>query len=126
MGTIVVALMKDAHEARGLVRKLDDAGFDLDDIDISAGLLTELTSRGVPDSEAAVFAEGARRGGMIVCVRAEDDDEALEAAELMSSHGAVDIEACATAWQKQPAVAEEYVLVFGEYPAAPGRIYHAT
>jgi hypothetical protein len=124
MGTIVVALMKDAHEARGLVRTLDDDGFDLDDIDISAGLLNELASRGVPDNEAAVFAEGARRGGMIVCVRAEDDDEAVEAAELMSSHGAVDIEACATAWQ-QPEVAEEYALVFGEYPAAPGRIYHA-
>jgi hypothetical protein len=134
MGMIVVGLMRDAHEARGLVRALDDEGFDRDDIDVSAGLLTELTSRGVPEKEAHSYAEGARRGGMLVCVRAEDDDEAAAAAELMSEHGAVDIDACSSGWQSegwggqyeaQPGVAlEEYAVVFGEYPAAPGRIYH--
>src|SRR4051812_637200 len=122
---IVVGLVKDAHQARGLVRALEDDGFELDDLDVSAVLLTELLSRGVPQEEAQAYAEGARRGGMLVFVRAEDDDEALEAAEAMAEHGAVDIDACATAWQSQPDVAvEEYALTFGEYPSAPGRIYH--
>jgi len=62
---------------------------------------------------------------MVVCVQAEDDDDALEAAELMSSHGAVDMEACGSTWQSQPAVAGEYAIAFGEYPAAPGRNYQA-
>jgi len=125
MGMIVVGLVSDAHQARGLVRALDDEGFDREDIDVSAGVLSELAARGVPDEDAGVFAEGVRRGGMLVFVRAEDDDEAAEAAELMSAHGAVDIDVCASGWRSQPdVVVEEYALVFGEYPAAPGRIYH--
>ena len=108
MGMIVVGLVRDAHEARGLVRALEDDGFELEDLDVSAGLVTELLAR-----------------GMLVFVRAEDDDAAAEAAETMAEHGAVDIDACASAWQRQPQVGvEAYALVFGEYPAAPGRIYH--
>jgi hypothetical protein len=118
MGMIVVGLMKDAHQARGVVRALDDEGFEREEIDVSSGLLTELIARGVPEEEAPVYAEGARRGGMLVFVSAEDDDEAAEAAELMAEHGAVDIDACATGWQ------QGQTLVFGEYPAAPGRIYY--
>ena len=118
MGMIVVGLMKDAHQARGLVRALDDDGFELDEIDVSSGLRTELIARGVPEEDAPVSAEGARRGGMLVFVRAQDDDEAAEAAELMAEHGGVDIDACATGWQ------QGYAPVFGEYPAAPGRIYY--
>jgi hypothetical protein len=123
MGMIVVGLMKDPHEARGIVRALEADGFELEDIDLSGGMLTELLSRGVPEKEANLYAEGVRRGGMLVFVRAQDDDEAAEAAELMATHGAVDLDACATGWQPD-VVVEEYALVFGEYPAAPGRIYH--
>ena len=43
----------------------------------------------------------------------------------MTEHGALDIDACATGWGAQPAAeVEHYALVFGEYPSAPGRIYH--
>jgi len=122
MGMIVVGLMKDPHEARGIVRALDADGFELEDIDVSGDMRTELIARGVPDKEAGLYAEGIRRGGMLVFVRAQDDDEAAEAAELMATHGAVDLDSCASAWQPDVAV-EQYALVFGEYPAAPGRIY---
>jgi hypothetical protein len=125
MSMIVVGLASDAHQARGVVRALEDDGFELEDLDVSAGVLSELLARGVPEEEAGVFAEGVRRGGMLVFVRAEDDDAAAEAAETMAEHGIVDIDACASGWQSQPDVAvEAYALVFGEYPAAPGRIYH--
>jgi len=40
---------------------------------------------------------------------------AAQAAQTMAAHGAQDIDACAD---------EEYALIFGEYPAAPGRIYN--
>ena len=130
---VIVGLLKDAHQARGVVRALDDAGFSGDDIDVSAGLLAQLTARGVPTEDAHAFTEGVRRGGAIVCVRTDDEEEAAEAAELMSAHGALDIDACASGWksagwragaQVQPDVpTEHYASRFGEYPSAPGRIY---
>jgi len=130
---VIIGLLKDAHQARGVIRALDDAGFSGDDIDMSGGLLSELVLRGVPQEDAHAFAEGVRRGGALVCVRTDDDEEAAEAAELMCAHGAVDIDACASGWKRagwgghaesQPGVApEHYAARFGEYPSAPGCIY---
>ena len=88
MATVIVGLLSDAHQARGLIRALDDAGFSGEDIDMSGGLLSELAARGVPGEEANLYAEGVRRGGAIVCVRTDADQEAVEAAELMAEHGA--------------------------------------
>ena len=128
MAMVIVGLFRDAHEARGLIRALDDAGFSGDDIDMQGGLLAELTLRGVPEDEAAAFAEGVRRGGALVCVRADDQQEAGEAAHLMRQHGAIDIDACRAGWQARDQVqpdppAEHYAAALGEYPAGSGRIY---
>jgi hypothetical protein len=116
MAMVIVGLLKDAHQARGVIRALDDAGFSGDDIDMSGGLLSELVLRGVADEDAQAFAEGVRRGGALVCVRTDDEEEAAEAADLMCAHGAVDIDACTIGWKGDAAR-------FGEYPSAPGRIY---
>jgi len=94
MSTVIVGLVNDVHQAAGLIRALDDAGFSGEDIDMQGGLLAQLAARGVPDEEAAAYAEGVRRGGAVVCVRAESDEEAVEAAELMSAHGALDLDGC--------------------------------
>ena len=69
-----------------------------------------------------------RLGGALVCVRADNQQEASEAASLMREHGALDIDACRAGWrgreQLQPdPPAEHYAKALGEYPAAPGRIY---
>jgi len=88
MATVIVGLVSDAHQARGLIRALDDAGFSGEDIDMSGGLVSELAARGVPDEEANLYAEGVRCGGAIVCVRTDEAEEAAEAAELMAEHGA--------------------------------------
>jgi hypothetical protein len=114
---VIVGLLKDAHQARGVIRALDDAGFSGDDIDMAGGLLSQLLARGIPDEDAHAFAEGVRRGGAIVCVRTDDEEEAAEAAELMCAHGALDIDACASGWQ-DAGWAER-----SEYQNAPGRIY---
>jgi hypothetical protein len=128
MAMVIVGLLKDAHQARGLIRALDDAGFSGDDMDMQGGLLAELALRGVPEEEAATFAEGVRRGGALVCVRADDQQQASEAATLMREHGALDIDACRAGWrgreQLQPdPPAEHYARALGEYPAGPGQIY---
>jgi hypothetical protein len=133
MALIIVGLVKEGEQARRLIRALDDAGFSGDDLEMKSGPHADLVARGVPEQEAHAFAEGVRRGGTLVCVRAEDEDEAAEAAHVMGDHGALDIDACIAGWrdagwsgryEHQPhAMAEHYAAVFGEYPSGPGRIY---
>jgi hypothetical protein len=131
---IVAGLMKDAHQARGLVRALADAAFEREEIDMSGGPVPGLVACGVPENDAHVLAEGVRRGGAVVAVRADDEMEAEQAALLMSRHGAVDIEACDTGWRSQGwsgricapedrVRIERYAYVFGDYPGGSGRIY---
>jgi hypothetical protein len=93
-----------------------------------------LVARGIPEGEAQIFAEGIRRGGAVVAVKADDEMEAEQAALLMNRHGAVDLEACGTGWRSQGwsgritapedrVTIERYAYVFGEYPAGAGMIY---
>ena len=118
MDMVVVGLMQDPHQARGAVRALDGAGFAREEIDTAGELAARLSGMGVPPGEADYYAEGARRGGTLVCVCAESNEEAERAADIMAEHGALDIEACASGWQ-----AESAALVVGEVPAGRGRMY---
>jgi hypothetical protein len=131
---IVAGLVRDAHQARGLIRALADAAFEREEIDMGGGPVSGLAACGVPEGEAHVLAEGVRRGGTIVAVKADDEMEAEQAALIMGQHGAVDIEACGTGWRNQGwkgritapedrVRIERYAYVFGEYPAGAGRIY---
>lgn len=83
---------------------------------VAGGLIGALTDIGVPEEEAGYYAEGVRRGGTLVTVRAEDHlvDRAVE---IMERHGAVNVEQRAAYWresgwnsytpQAQPYTAEE-------------------
>jgi hypothetical protein len=134
MSYIVAGLTKGMHQSRGLIRALADAGFPREEIDSSDGLVKGLVQMGIPEGEAHVFAEGARRGGGLAIVRADDEFEAEQAALLMHQHGAVDVEACDAGWRRlgwsgripHPASmvsVGHYALVFGDYPSGSGRIY---
>ena len=134
MPYIVAALTKGMHQGRGLIRALADAGFPREEVNTNDGLVGGLVEMGVPESEAHVFAEGARRGGGVVIVRADDEFEAEQAALLMHQHGAVDVESCDAGWRRlgwsgripHPASmvsVGHYALVFGDYPSGSGRIY---
>lgn len=54
------------------------------------GLVGALTSEGVPENEAHVYAEGVRRGGTLVSARV-DDDHSIEARAILHSDGAVNV-----------------------------------
>src|SRR5215210_3852766 len=58
---------------------------------VAGGLIGGLTDLGVPEEEAHYYAEGVRRGGILVTVAAETDSEAETAVNVMRRHGAVDI-----------------------------------
>jgi uncharacterized membrane protein len=66
---------------------------------VAGGLIGALTDIGVPEEEAGYYAEGVRRGGTLVAVRAEDH-LADRAAEIMESHHAVDIDQRAAYWRE--------------------------
>lgn len=134
MSYIVAGLTKGMHQGRGLIRALADAGFPREEINTNDGMVPGLVAMGIPESEAHVFAEGARRGGGVVIVRADDEFEAEQAALLMHQHGAVDVESCDAGWRRlgwsgripHPASmvsVGHYALVFGDYPSGSGRIY---
>jgi hypothetical protein len=54
------------------------------------GLLGALTGSGVSEDEANFYAEGVRRGGSVVVVKAEDT-RAASAEQILNAEGAVDI-----------------------------------
>ena len=83
----------------------------------TGGLLGALANAGVPEEEAHVYAEGIRRGGTLVSVRAEDGRADAVSAILQNSAG-VDIDArqadyAAEGWQgfdeDAPAYSEDQI-----------------
>ena len=67
---------------------------------VAGGLIGGLTGAGVSEEDAHYYAEAVRRGGALVTVRA-DDARAEEAARIMRSHGAIDIERRAEQWRQE-------------------------
>ena len=67
---------------------------------VAGGLIGSLVHLGVPEEEAHTYAEGVRRGGTLVTATADTDAMAERAAEIMRSHGAVDIDKRAESWRK--------------------------
>lgn len=89
MTVIVLGLTRDAHAALTLVQALDFAGFGGEELDATFGLAVQLIARGVPRQEAAAYEEGVRRGGRLVCIRADSENEGEEAVEIMDEHHAL-------------------------------------
>jgi hypothetical protein len=135
MAFLVVGMMKNPPHARQVAKALADAGFEREDLTGGDGFIAGLCRHGVPEPEAHAYAEGVRRGGAVVAVRAHDEVDADQAAIIMSRNGALDIERCADGWRRsgwsgrldmQPAIElETYDLVFGDYFEGRARVYRA-
>lgn len=65
----------------------------------AGSVLGALADLGVPEEDAQVYAEGLRRGGVLVAVRALGE-RAGEAVEVMAQHRAVDVEAHVAEWRR--------------------------
>ncbi|MCL4298521.1 MAG: general stress protein [Anaerolineae bacterium] len=65
---------------------------------VAGGLLGALTSMGITE-EAEVYAEGIKRGGVLLVVEA-DDERAPEVDKIMTQAGAVEVKARRQAWQE--------------------------
>ena len=60
---------------------------------VAGGLLGSLADVGVSSDHAQVYAEGVRRGGSLVTVRAQDD-QVLKVREILQRHGQIDPDEC--------------------------------
>ena len=95
MAKTVIGLFDDSRQAQQVVQALVDEGFRREDIrtltrpeEASAGTLS---AEGVPETEAQDYAEGLRRGGVVVLVDAADE-QADRAVAIMEHLPAVDRE----------------------------------
>lgn len=91
LGTIVLPGIGPILAAGPMIATLTGAGVGAAAGAAVGGLVGALTHTGVPEEDAHVFAEGVRRGGTLVSVRAEDD-AAEVVADVLSNHGAVDVD----------------------------------
>ncbi len=95
MAGYVVGLFDHVTDGQAVVRDLGLAGFDSNKVELNSSnpdvLVSRLTSVGVPENDATVYADGVRRGGSVLIVHAQTDDEAAQAAEIMQRHHMVDI-----------------------------------
>ncbi|ACA18324.1 hypothetical protein M446_3958 [Methylobacterium sp. 4-46] len=66
----------------------------------AGGLLGSLTGAGLSEDEAHAYAEGVRRGGTLVTVRA-DDATADRVTSLLKEHGSVDMDQRMQGWRSE-------------------------
>src|SRR5688572_26096087 len=108
MAKTVVGLFEDSSQAQAVVRDLQSAGFDRNDIHMAggnasggmsgaAGLMATLTSSGVPADDARLYEEGVRRGSTLVRVRTDDED-ADEAIAIFNRHNPIDLDSRSSEW----------------------------
>lgn len=64
----------------------------------TGGLVGALADAGIPETDAGAFAEGVRRGGTLVTVRA-GEDKVSRATEVLNRYAPVDINQRATEWR---------------------------
>lgn len=87
LGSLAIPGLGPLVAAGWLVATLTGAGVGA----AAGGLLGALTGAGVSEEEANVYAEGVRRGGNLVTVRA-DESRAVEAERILARHNPVDVD----------------------------------
>src|SRR6266487_4204904 len=63
----------------------------------AGGIIGALVGAGIPEADAGFYAEGVRRGGTLVMVKASDD-MAQRAYDTMQRYGAVDVDERGGSW----------------------------
>jgi len=87
LGLLAIPGLGPVVAAGWLVAALTTAGVGA----AAGGLIGALTETGVPDEDAQVYAEGVKRGGSLITVRAEDANEAAKAETILARHMPVSV-----------------------------------
>jgi len=66
----------------------------------TGGVLGALVGLGIPEDHAEVYAEGVKRGGVLVAVDTDDESRLTNAQSLLSSNGALDSQKSQQEWRQ--------------------------
>lgn len=96
MSKTVVGLFPQPDDAQGAMRDLETLGVDRSSVQVMTSdardqVLNALTSVGVPQDDAHLYAEGVRRGGALV-VGTVEDGQADEAVAVLDRNNTIDID----------------------------------
>jgi Heat induced stress protein YflT domain len=67
---------------------------------IEDGFVSALNRMGLPDNEADMYAEGVRRGGVLLAIEVVDDDD-KRGSQIINHHHPKDIESRSTIWREK-------------------------
>jgi hypothetical protein len=67
----------------------------------AGGILGALVDLGITEEEAHFYAEGVKRGGILVAVKSANKSQAAEVASVMKEQGAVDVTQRRTMWTQE-------------------------
>jgi hypothetical protein len=95
LGTLAVPGVGPVLAAGPLAAALAGAGIGA----VTGGLIGALVDSGVPEEEARYYAEGVRRGGILISIRTPDDS-VESASVILNRYHPVDIHQRATEWQE--------------------------
>lgn len=96
LGVVAIPGLGPVVAAGWLVATLTGAGVGA----ATGGLLGALTGAGLSDADAETYAEGVRRGGTLLTVRAPDD-RAERVLAILKRSGAIDLDERAQDWRAQ-------------------------
>ena len=95
MAKSVVGLFENRSDAQAALHDLQNAGFSGNNVSLvesaTGRLAGALTSAGIPQEDAAIYADGVQSGGSLIVVQAVPDAEASRAADILDRHNVVDI-----------------------------------
>jgi uncharacterized protein (TIGR02271 family) len=104
MTKTVTCLYQDQEKAAAIVDRLELAGVARGGIDVypnySDDLIDDLEDAGVPRSDAHAYAEGVRRGGVLVSVGCDDDD-VDRVTDILDDEGVLDLDEQQTSWRSE-------------------------
>ena len=93
-GAITVPVIGPVLAAGPIAAALTGAGIGA----AAGGLIGALTESGIPEEDAKYYAEGVRRGDVLVTVRTADAS-ASRIQDIMDDHGAVDVDQRVASWR---------------------------
>jgi uncharacterized protein (TIGR02271 family) len=94
MAKMVVGLFEQVHDAQHAISELEAAGFGNNLTFVRSaeqGLFDRLSSAGIPEQDATIYADGIQNGGGLVLLQALSTNEAAQAADILDRHNVVDI-----------------------------------
>ena len=96
MSKTVVGLFPHSEDAQAALRDLETMGIKRNSVqvmtsDAQSKVLSALTTVGVPQNDASIYAEGVRRGGALV-VGSVEDSQADQAVSILDRNNTIDID----------------------------------